>query len=71
MGGLSPADGPERTDSGLGLHFDSGLDNPGLNFENLEMSLSREGLQLSRSACGIPKVFPRFKIQIVQIYEHS
>ena len=36
--GVSPADVSERTDSGLGL-----------NFENLEMSLSRENLQLSRS----------------------
>ena len=35
--GASPADVSERTDSGLGL-----------NFENLEMSLSRETLQLSR-----------------------
>ena len=35
--GVSPADVSERTDSGLGL-----------NFENLEMSLSRETLQLSR-----------------------
>merc|ERR1719209_2813227 len=35
--GGSPADVSERTDSGLGL-----------NFENLELSLSRETLQLSR-----------------------
>ena len=35
--GISPADVSERTDSGLGL-----------NFENLELSLSRETLQLSR-----------------------
>ena len=35
--GVSPADVSERTDSGLGL-----------NFENLEMSLSRETLQFSR-----------------------
>ena len=62
MGGLSPADGPERTDSGLGLHFDSGLDNPGLNFESLDMSLSGETLQLSRSDLWNPLHFPKISI---------